>query len=134
MWGNTFMNMFLLGLVEGPGNVLGVLMADKLGRRWTHFSLLALSSALFLAIIPVVKMSGQEDRWWAEPVTAFFCMFIKFNISASFVVAYVQVKFGFICFGVNSGATWFYSFWHKLRRNFVLFDLDYIDVKLWLIC
>lgn len=90
MWGNTFMNMFLLGLVEAPGYVLGVVMADKLGRRWTHFSLLAMNSVLFMAIIPVVALSGMEDRWWSTPVTAFFCMFIKFNISASFVVAYVQ--------------------------------------------
>ena len=36
MAGNTFLNLFLLGLVEGPGNLMGVILANKLGRRWTH--------------------------------------------------------------------------------------------------
>jgi hypothetical protein len=29
MAGNIFLNMFLLGLVEGPGCILGVVLADK---------------------------------------------------------------------------------------------------------
>ena len=30
MHGNTFVNLFLLGLVEGPGNVLGYVASNKL--------------------------------------------------------------------------------------------------------
>ena len=33
MAGNIFLNMFLLGLVEGPGCAMGVFLADKCGRR-----------------------------------------------------------------------------------------------------
>ena len=36
MGGNTFLNLFLLGLSEGPGNMIGFLLAAKIGRRWTH--------------------------------------------------------------------------------------------------
>lgn len=36
MGGNTFLNLFLLGLVEGPGNLMGMLLSEKIGRRWTH--------------------------------------------------------------------------------------------------
>merc|ERR1719414_2385276 len=50
MAGNTFLNMFLLGLVEGPGCVLGVYLSDKIGRRWTHFAMLATNAVLFFCI------------------------------------------------------------------------------------
>ena len=33
MAGNTFLNMFLLGLVEGPGCVGGVILADKVNPK-----------------------------------------------------------------------------------------------------
>ena len=90
MYGNTFMNLFLLGLVEGPGNVMGVVMANKIGRRWTHFILLFVNAILFAAIIPVAMMPKIYS--WVTPVTSFLCMWIKMNISGSFVVAYVQVS------------------------------------------
>jgi OCT family organic cation transporter-like MFS transporter 4/5 len=95
MYGNTFMNMFLLGLVEGPGNVLGVVMANKLGRRWTHFSLLFLNALLFLSIVPLVKLPQVDEQMtpintFVSPLTSFFCMWIKLNISATFIVAYIQ--------------------------------------------
>ena len=68
MVGNTFLNLFLLGLVEGPGNVLGkkkdkifwrskfpgTVLANKVGRRWTHSSLLGLNALLFGAVMVMV--------------------------------------------------------------------------------
>merc|ERR1719195_903064 len=65
MGGNTFLNLFLLGLVEGPGNLMGMLLSEKIGRRWTHSGLLGIN-------------------------TLILCIRVKMNISATFVVAYIQ--------------------------------------------
>ena len=71
MVGNTFLNLFLLGLVEGPGNVLGeygtpenieelkiylqgTVLANKVGRRWTHSTLLGINALLFAAVMVMV--------------------------------------------------------------------------------
>ena len=85
MAGNLFLNLFLLGLVEGPGCALGVILADKLGRRWTHTFLLLCNAILFFVLTWVVY--NPNLRW----LVIFLCMWIKLNISGTFVIAYVQV-------------------------------------------
>jgi len=88
MAGNTFLNLFLLGLVEGPGNLMGTFGADWVGRRWTHSGLLFFNSILFAVVMALVEF--QYTTWWGPGVIAFLCMFLKMNISATFVVAYIQ--------------------------------------------
>jgi len=88
MAGNTFLNLFLLGLVEGPGNLLGTLLANKIGRRWTHTGLLSLNTLMLGVLMGLVSYQGTEA--WATPVISFLCMWVKMNISATFVVAYIQ--------------------------------------------
>ena len=90
MAGNTFLNLFLLGSVEGPGNLLALVMADKLGRRWTHSGLLGLNALLFGTVMGLVQF--QYTTTWGSPLIAFLCMWLKLNISATFVVAYIQVR------------------------------------------
>ena len=90
MAGNTFLNLFLLGLVEGPGNMLGTLLANKIGRRWTHSGLLFFNSALFATVMGLVQF--QYTTTWGSAVISFLCMWLKMNISATFVVAYIQVQ------------------------------------------
>lgn len=87
MAGNIFLNMFLLGLVEGPGCVMGVYLADKVGRRWTHFTMLMINAVLFFILMWVVYTPSLRG------LTIFLCMWIKLNISGTFVVAYVQGNF-----------------------------------------
>ena len=84
MAGNIFLNMFLLGLVEGPGCALGVILADKLGRRWTHTALLFINACLFFTLMWVVYEPDLKG------LVIFLCMWIKMNISGTFVLAYVQ--------------------------------------------
>ena len=86
MGGNLFLNFFLIALVEGPGSAMGFLLANKLGRRWTHAGLLLLNAALFFVLMWVVYYPDLA------PLVTFVCMFIKFNISATFAVAYFQVR------------------------------------------
>merc|ERR1712001_291451 len=88
MVGNTFLNLFLLGLVEGPGNVLGTVLANKVGRRWTHSSLLGLNALLFGAVMVMVPY--QFTASGVSTVIQVLCMILKMNISATFVVAYIQ--------------------------------------------
>lgn len=88
MAGNTFLNLFLLGLVEGPGNMIGTLMANKIGRRWTHSGLLLLNSVLFATVMGLVQF--QYTTTWGSAVISSLCMLLKMNISATFVVAYIQ--------------------------------------------
>ena len=90
MAGNTFLNLFLLGLVEGPGNLMGTLLANKIGRRWTHTGLLTLNTLMLGILMGLVTYQATEA--WATPVISFLCMWVKMNISATFVVAYIQVK------------------------------------------
>ena len=89
MAGNTFLNLFLLGLVEGPGNLMGTLLANKIGRRWTHTGLLTLNTLMLGILMGLVTYQATEA--WATPVISFLCMWVKMNISATFVVAYIQV-------------------------------------------
>ena len=86
MAGNTFLNMFLLGLVEGPGCVLGVYLSDKIGRRWTHFAMLATNAVLFFVLMFTAYEADLKN------LVIFLCMWIKLNISGTFVVSYVQVS------------------------------------------
>jgi len=88
MMGNTFLNLFLLGLVEGPGNVLGTVLANKVGRRWTHSSLLFINAATFGAVMGLVQY--QMTTTWASTIIQILCMILKMNISGTFVVAYIQ--------------------------------------------
>ena len=86
MAGNTFLNMFLLGLVEGPGCVLGVYLSDKIGRRWSHFSMLGTNAVLFFVLMFTAYNPNLKS------LVIFLCMWIKLNISGTFVVSYVQVS------------------------------------------
>ncbi len=67
------------------GCIIGVWLADRIGRRWTHFSLLAISALLFFVIMWLVYDPSLS------PVITVCCMIIKMNISATFVVSYIQV-------------------------------------------
>jgi len=84
MAGNTFLNLFLLGIVEGPGSLIGVWVADKLGRRWTHAGILLADAVCFFILIWIVHDPSLS------PLATVLCMIVKFNISATFTVAYVQ--------------------------------------------
>jgi len=88
MVGNTFLNLFLLGLVEGPGNVLGTVLANKVGRRWTHSTLLGINALLFGVVMVIVPY--QYTAAGVSTVIQVLCMILKMNISATFVVAYIQ--------------------------------------------
>jgi len=87
MTGSPFLNLFFLGLVEGPGNFWGVFLANKMGRRWCHSTLLLINAILFAAIMPLAHYS--QDASVSMAITV-MCMIIKFNIAATFIVAYIQ--------------------------------------------
>ena len=124
MVGNTFLNLFLLGLVEGPGNVLGeygtpeniaeelkiylqgTVLANKVGRRWTHSTLLGINALLFAAVMVMVPYQVCSCYWKSKLINSchqytdagisiviqVLCMILKMNISATFVVAYIQAN------------------------------------------
>lgn len=59
MAGNTFLNMFLLGLVEGPGCVGAVFLADKVKNlAQTSLSKLSIIAVIFFTVWP------QMDSFW----------------------------------------------------------------------
>ena len=64
----------------------GVWLADRIGRRWTHFALLALSSVLFFIIMWLVYDPALS------PAVTTCCMIIKTCVSATLVVSYIQVQ------------------------------------------
>ncbi len=84
--GNIFLNLFLLGLVEGPGCALGVIVGNKYGRRWTHTILLTTNAILFFVLMWIAY--NPNVRW----LVIVLCMWIKLNISGTFVLAYMQVS------------------------------------------
>ena len=90
--GNVMRILFLLGLVEGPGNMMGMILANKIGRRWTHTGLLGINTVILGVLMGVVMYQTDPDNmYWSGPVISFLCMWVKMNISATFVVAYIQV-------------------------------------------
>ena len=111
--GNTFVTMFLMGLVEGPGCVGAVLLADKFGRRWTHFGMLATNAVLFFIVMWIAYMPSLNK------LVIFFCMWIKLNISGTFVVSYLQVNFKTFYLNIFGG---FFLFFLAI---FVIIHLGY---------
>jgi OCT family organic cation transporter-like MFS transporter 4/5 len=86
MAGNMFLNMFLLALVEGPGCFLAVFLGDRMGRRWTHSALLLTNAILFFVLMWLVYEPNLSG------LVIFLCMWIKMNISATFMISYIQVR------------------------------------------
>lgn len=54
MSGNPFMNFFWQSLVELPGYILGKVLSDRIGRRWTQTGAYA-SGAVFCSATLVVQ-------------------------------------------------------------------------------
>ena len=65
---------------------MGVYVADKLGRRWTHAGILLADAVCFFILIWIVHDPSLTS------LATVLCMIVKFNISATFTVAYVQVR------------------------------------------
>ena len=88
LYGNLFINMFLMALVEGPGCALGFLCGEKFGRRWSHTLTLLTNGILFFVLMWIAYKPDLSS------LTIFLCMWIKMNTSGTFVLAYMQVKIG----------------------------------------
>ncbi|KAK4311872.1 hypothetical protein Pmani_016656 [Petrolisthes manimaculis] len=82
MTGNEFVNFFVLSLVEIPGNVLGVLSAQYLGRRLTTIYTLALS-ALFSGLASITV----SDQW----LLVTLCGLVKLFVTEAVLVVYMQI-------------------------------------------
>ena len=86
----------------------GTVLANKVGRRWTHSTLLGINALLFGVVMVIVpyqvpairvtilrtKMffSDQFTEAGVSTVIQVLCMILKMNISATFVVAYIQAN------------------------------------------
>ena len=91
-------NESLLASAHSIGAMIGALLsgpllilANKIGRRWTHSGLLGLNTLVFAILIGLAQYQRDPATPWAAPVISFLCMLVKMNISATFVVAYIQV-------------------------------------------
>ena len=67
-------------------HLFGSAVADLFGRRWTHAGILLINAICFFILIWIVSYP------FLTPLVTVLCMIVKFNISATFTVAYVQVK------------------------------------------
>ena len=86
----------------------GTVLANKVGRRWTHSSLLGINALLFGAVMVMVSYQVWCERERELMISTYFlfypkhtdagvstviqvlCMIVKMNISATFIVAYMQ--------------------------------------------
>ena len=84
----------------------GTVLANKVGRRWTHSSLLGINALLFGAVMVMVPYQVWCERELmistyflfypkhtdagVSTVIQVLCMIVKMNISATFIVAYMQ--------------------------------------------
>ncbi|XP_022258884.1 carcinine transporter-like [Limulus polyphemus] len=82
LYGNEFLNFFLLGLVELPSYFLCWYLMERLGRRWTNVSLMLLGalSILIPTTLPIASTLG----------TTIGTLVGKFGCSAAFMVVYQQ--------------------------------------------
>ncbi|KAG7164823.1 organic cation transporter 1-like [Homarus americanus] len=82
MTGNEFVNFFVLSLVEIPGNILGMVSAQYLGRRLTTIYTLSLS-----AIFSGLASTAITDQW----LLVTFCGLVKLFVTEAVLVVYVQI-------------------------------------------
>ncbi|KAK6631354.1 hypothetical protein RUM44_005880 [Polyplax serrata] len=83
MSGNPFMNFFWQSLVELPGYVLGKVMSDKIGRRWTHAISYAFGSFFCLAAV-VAQTIG------ADHLILILITLVKLTLTTSFYVVWLR--------------------------------------------
>ena len=83
-------------------------MANKVGRRWTHSTLLGINALLFGVVMVIIPYQvtflfdvillcypmsfPQFTISGISELIQVLCMILKMNISATFVVAYIQVQ------------------------------------------
>ncbi|XP_071533086.1 LOW QUALITY PROTEIN: organic cation transporter 1-like [Panulirus ornatus] len=82
MTGNEFVNFFVLSLVEIPGNILGLVSAQYLGRRLTTIYTLLLG-----AIFSGVASTVITDEW----LLVTFCGLVKLFVTEAVLVVYMQI-------------------------------------------
>ncbi|KAK7085066.1 hypothetical protein SK128_003545 [Halocaridina rubra] len=82
MTGSEFVNFFVLSLVEIPGNLLGMVSAQFLGRRLTTIYALTLC-----AIFSVAATAFITDQWMLTT----FCGLVKAFVTEAVLVVYMQI-------------------------------------------
>ncbi|WAR08498.1 OCTL-like protein [Mya arenaria] len=83
--GNFFLNFFLMGLAEIPGVFGGMLILDRLGRRWSNGGSMILGGIACLAtIFPV--LFGNDNL---HGLTTFLAFLGKMSASAAFAIVYM---------------------------------------------
>merc|ERR1712226_1809710 len=88
MGGNTFVNFFLLAVIEGPATYLGLVFADRFGRRWSHTITLAFNTLVFA--ITVCIANHHENDLVSQWSVSMLCMIAKFNCTMAFYFYYLQ--------------------------------------------
>ena len=80
----------------------GFLLSDKIGRRWTHSTLLFINALFFCLVMVLIPhqvaqgfLKKVQNKFQATSSAAavaiqVLCMVLKMNISATFLVAYIQ--------------------------------------------
>ncbi|TRY71792.1 hypothetical protein TCAL_01051 [Tigriopus californicus] len=84
MAGNTFLNFFLLSVIEGPAILLCMWMLENVGRRWSHAFILFLNF-LCLGVNSFIAATPSLNT-----IVIAFCLIAKFNCTISFTIIYVQ--------------------------------------------
>lgn len=84
MAGNTFLNFFLLSVIEGPACFIAVYLAEWMGRRWSHTLLLTLNT---LCLLANTMIANRPELYITVTM---FCLLAKFICTATFVIVYVQ--------------------------------------------
>ncbi|KAJ9594310.1 hypothetical protein L9F63_014268, partial [Diploptera punctata] len=88
MSGNPFINMFLQAIVELPAYLVGKLVCDKYGRRWSEAGAILVSAAFqFICIAVVLDIhtnSGQKEY------NSILVLIVKFCITVAAYCAYLR--------------------------------------------
>ncbi|XP_022905602.2 organic cation/carnitine transporter 2 [Onthophagus taurus] len=82
--GNPFMNFFWQGLAEIPGNVLGKIAADKIGRKWSAFIAYV---GLAFGTLPILFTVYDKNY---EYITLIFGVCLKFLLTFAFYAINLQ--------------------------------------------
>lgn len=83
MSGNPYLNFFLQAVVEFPGFILGRIISDKLGRRWTQGTAYMLSALCLLLITTVTQVGSLQ--WLVTSLV----VGVKFLITITVYVGYL---------------------------------------------
>ncbi|XP_053397966.1 organic cation transporter protein-like [Mercenaria mercenaria] len=83
--GSFYLNFLLMGVAELPGYLVGIILLDRIGRRWCNAGSLLVGGVACLATVPTVLLAKTDLQW----LTITLALIGKAGSSMAFGVVFI---------------------------------------------